>query len=129
MMSLPAPLSMLGVLLVALACAPAAPSPAAPKAIGTAPATAAAASAPVASAPAIAAAAATPAPVAVKYGIAATSLNFIAQQVAVDQGIYRQNGLDVELVQIGAGVMGAAQLAGEIDYSTSYPAGIRLAAQ
>src|SRR5215211_6468431 len=63
------------------------------------------------------------------YGYAATSLSFLPMKVAVEQGLYRQYGYDVEPVLVGAGVMAAAQIAGEIEYSTSYPASIRTAAQ
>jgi ABC-type nitrate/sulfonate/bicarbonate transport system substrate-binding protein len=65
------------------------------------------------------------APVAVKVGIAATSLNFLPAKVAVEQGLYREYGLDVELVLVGAGVAAAAQMAGELDYTTSYPSAVR----
>jgi ABC-type nitrate/sulfonate/bicarbonate transport system substrate-binding protein len=67
--------------------------------------------------------------VSMKYGYAATSLSFLPMKVAVEQGLYRQYGYDVEPVLVGAGVMAAAQIAGEIEYSTSYPASIRTAAQ
>jgi NitT/TauT family transport system substrate-binding protein len=73
--------------------------------------------------------AAVPAPVALKYAYSATSIVFIAQKVAQEQGIYRQHGLEMEQVLMGAGVMAAAQLAGEVEYTNSYPATIHSAAQ
>jgi ABC-type nitrate/sulfonate/bicarbonate transport system substrate-binding protein len=75
------------------------------------------------------AAASAPAPVRVRYAYPATSLVFLAQKVALEHGFYRQYGLEVEMVLVGAGVMAAAQLAGEVEYTTSYPATIRTAAQ
>jgi ABC-type nitrate/sulfonate/bicarbonate transport system substrate-binding protein len=72
---------------------------------------------------------ATPAPVAVRYAYSATSIVFLAQKVALEQGIYRQHGLDVEQILMGAGVMAAAQLSGEVEYTNSYPATIHSAAQ
>jgi NitT/TauT family transport system substrate-binding protein len=67
--------------------------------------------------------------VSLRYAYPATSIVFLAQKTALEQGIYRQHGLDIEPVLIGAGVMAAAQLAGEVEYSTSYPATIHTAAQ
>jgi NitT/TauT family transport system substrate-binding protein len=72
---------------------------------------------------------ASPALVTLRYAYPATSIVFLAQKVALEQGIYRQNGLDIEPVLVGAGVMAAAQLSGEVEYSTSYPATIHTAAQ
>ncbi len=109
------PLGLIALLLAA--CAPAAspgPTSSAPPAAGQGPALAATS---------------TPAPVTVRYAYPATSLVFLAQKVALEQGFYRQYGLEVEMVLVGAGVMAAAQLAGEVEYTTSYPATIRTAAQ
>ena len=75
------------------------------------------------------AASAAPVPVALKYAYSATSIVFIAQKVALEQGFYRQRGLEMEQVLMGAGVMAAAQLAGEVEYTNSYPATIHSAAQ
>ncbi|MBX5490025.1 MAG: ABC transporter substrate-binding protein [Chloroflexi bacterium] len=110
-------LGILGALIAVGACAPA-----------SRPATDSAAASPPASASPSPVAAASPtvaAPVAVKVGIAATSLNFLPAKVAVEHGFYRQYGLDVELVLVGAGVAAAAQMSGELDYSTSYPSAVR----
>jgi NitT/TauT family transport system substrate-binding protein len=74
-------------------------------------------------------AAPSPAPVALKYAYSATSIVFIAQKMALEQGFYRQLGLEMEQVLMGAGVMAAAQLAGEVEYTNSYPATIHSAAQ
>src|SRR5262245_55795838 len=83
-------------LLAVSACAPAASPPpsTSPPAAGGGPSAAAPTSA--------------PAPVSLRYGYAATSIVLLAQKVAVEQGIYRQHGLDVELLLRGAGVMAAA---------------------
>src|SRR5689334_15774862 len=62
---------------------------------------------------AVAPAAATLAPVALRYAYSATSIVFLAQKLAQEQGIYRQHGLDMEQILMGAGVMAAAQLSGE----------------
>src|SRR5207248_8880492 len=106
-------------------CASPSPQPAAPAASAPAPATTA--SGATAATP-VAAPTAAPAPVSVRYGIAATSLNFLPARMAVEQGFYRQYGLDVDVVQIAAGSQTAAQLSGELEYSTAYPPAIRLAA-
>jgi NitT/TauT family transport system substrate-binding protein len=108
-------LGLVTALLLAAACAPAS-RPAAERP---------AASAPAAPASPAVGASPPPAPVAVKVGIAATSLNFLPAKVAVEQGFYRQYGLDVELVLVGAGVAAAAQMSGELDYTTSYPSAVR----
>ncbi len=119
----------IALLLALLACAPAATSSPAP-----APTGGSAASGPAA-APASSAAAtsgaptAAPTPVALKFAYPATSMVYLPEKLAIEQGIYRQHGIDLELVLMGAGVMAAAQLAGEVDYSNSYPASIHLAAQ
>src|SRR5215216_2582516 len=88
-------------LVVAGACssAPAPPAPA-----GSNPAPAAPASAPGAAA----APTTPPTPASVRYGIAATSLNFLPARMAVEQGFYKQYGLDVDVVQIAAGSQSAA---------------------
>ncbi|HZR98609.1 MAG TPA: ABC transporter substrate-binding protein [Chloroflexota bacterium] len=75
------------------------------------------------------ASAAPPTPVSLRYAYSATSIVFLAQKLAQEQGIYREHGLDMEQVLMGAGVMAAAQLAGEVDYTNSYPATIHSAAQ
>lgn len=106
----------LAALLLAGACAPAG-RPATSDATG--------ALATTAQAPEAASTPTAAAPVAVKVGIAATSLNFLPAKVAVEQGFYRQYGLDVELVLVGAGVAAAAQMSGELDYTTSYPSAVR----
>jgi len=124
-------------LLAVLACAPAASAPPAPAAAGGAaasqPAAAdrAAASQPAASAGAttVAAPSATPALESLRFAYPATSMVYLPEKLAIEQGIYRQHGIDLEMVLMGAGVMAAAQLAGEVDYSNSYPASIHLAAQ
>jgi ABC-type nitrate/sulfonate/bicarbonate transport system substrate-binding protein len=107
-------------LLVLLSCAPVAPAP--PSA--SAPAATAAGGTPAAAMPPSA-----PPLVSLRYGYAATSIVLLAQKIAVEQGIYRQHGLDVGLLLMGAGVMAAAQLAGEVEYTNSYPATIHSAAQ
>src|SRR4051794_37949693 len=124
----------LALLFAALACqARGAPPPQPPNSGGSPGATAGAAPAGgggVASgesAPATAAVA--PAPVALRYAYSATSIVFLAQKLAQEQGIYRQHGLDMEQILMGAGVMAAAQLSGEVDYTNSYPATIHSAAQ
>ncbi len=76
-----------------------------------------------------AAATAAPAPVSLKYGYTAVSIVFLPPKVALDHGFYRQQGLDIEQIVMGAGVMAAAQLSGEVDYTNSYPATIHTAAQ
>jgi NitT/TauT family transport system substrate-binding protein len=103
-------------------CGSPSPPPAAPAASGPPPAATASGAAPAA------APTAPPAPVSVRYGIAATSLNFLPARMAVEQGFYKQYGLDVDVVQIAAGSQTAAQLSGELEYSTAYPPAIRLAA-
>lgn len=111
-------------LLLLAACGPAsapAAAPPAPPAPQPPSQPAAAAPAPAPTAP--------PEPVHIRYGHAATSLSFLTMKVALEQGFYRQYGLEVEPVLLGAGVMAAAQIAGEADYTTSYPATIRTAAQ
>jgi ABC-type nitrate/sulfonate/bicarbonate transport system substrate-binding protein len=110
--------------LLALACTPTPPP--APASAGAAPGMVAAAAAPPEAGPAVSPA---PTPVPIRYGISATSLTFIAARTAVEQGLFRRYGLDVELIQVAAGAMAAAQLAGELDYVTAYPGGIRAAAQ
>ena len=70
-----------------------------------------------------------PTPVSLRYGYSAASIVLLAQKIAVEQGIYRQHGLDVELLLMGAGIMAAAQLAGKVDYTNSYPATIHSAAR
>jgi ABC-type nitrate/sulfonate/bicarbonate transport system substrate-binding protein len=122
-------------LLVAGGCGPtsAQPQPAAkssPPGQPTSAATGPSVAQPAASAPAAAPAPAPPAePVALKYAYAATSLSYLPMKIAVEQGLYRQYGLEVEPILVGAGVMAAAQISGEVEYSTSYPATIRTAAQ
>ncbi|HLH27124.1 MAG TPA: ABC transporter substrate-binding protein [Chloroflexota bacterium] len=121
-------LGILALLFAALACQP----PASPTAKPAASATSAAATSPSGTgSPATAAQAPTaaPEPVALRYAYSATSIVFLAQKIAQDQGIYRQHGLDMEQVLMGAGVMAAAQLSGEVDYTNSYPATIHSAAQ
>jgi ABC-type nitrate/sulfonate/bicarbonate transport system substrate-binding protein len=110
----------LAALIATGACSSAAPAPT-PTTASQAPA--ASAAPPVAAAPT-----ATPAPVSVRYGIAATSLNFIPARMAVEQGFYKQYGIDVEILQIAAGAQSAAQVAGELEYTTAYPPAIRIAA-
>ena len=78
-------------------CASPSPQPAAPAASAPPPAATASGAAPAA------APTAPPAPVSVRYGIAATSLNFLPARMAVEQGFYKQYGLDVDVVQIAAG--------------------------
>lgn len=124
-------------LLLVAACGPATaqPQPAAKSGAPAQPPTssggAASAGAPAGAAPAAGptASAAPQQIVPLKYGYAATSLSFLPMKVAVEQGLYRRYGYEVEPVLVGAGVMAAAQIAGEIEYSTSYPASIRTAAQ
>lgn len=81
------------------------------------------------SAPAVGAPTATPAPVALRYAYSASSVVFLPQKIALEQGFYRQYGLEMEQLIMGAGVLAAAQLSGEVEYSNSYPASIRAAAQ
>jgi ABC-type nitrate/sulfonate/bicarbonate transport system substrate-binding protein len=109
-------------------------SPAAPQAASApAAATAAPSSASTPAAPSAASApAALPTPaqaVPIKYGIQATSLNFLPAKIAIEQGFYRQYGFDVDLLLVGAGVAAAGQISGELDYSTSYPSAVRSIAQ
>ncbi len=106
-------------LVAAAACSSASPTPA-PTAAPSQPA----AAAPTAAAPPTT----TPTPASVRYGIAATSLNFLPARMAVEQGFYKQYGLDVEILQIAAGAQSAAQVAGELEYTTAYPPAIRIAA-
>ncbi len=115
----------LAALIATSACSSAAPAPT-PTTASKAPAPSAAPT--VAGAPVAAAPTATPAPVSVRYGIAATSLNFIPARMAVEQGYYKQYGIDVEILQIAAGAQSAAQVAGELEYTTAYPPAIRIAA-
>src|SRR5437868_8018774 len=121
---------LLALLLAVSACAPAAPPPSSAGAPAPVPP---GAGAPAATAAGDTTAVATPnsapAPVSLRYGYSATSIVLLAQKIAVEQGIYRQHGLDVELLLMGAGVMAAAQLAGEVEYTNSYPATIHSAAQ
>jgi ABC-type nitrate/sulfonate/bicarbonate transport system substrate-binding protein len=107
--------------LAIVACAPAAsPPPAAPA--KPAPGALGATAAP-------AAPTAAPAPVSLRYAYSATSIVFLPQKIAREQGIYLKYGLDVEQLLMGAGVMAAAQLSGEVEYTNSYPATIHTAAQ
>ena len=84
--------------------------------------------APAAGAPGAAPGAA-PAPVSLRYGYTAVSVVTLPLKTALEQGFYRQYGLEIEHVLMGAGVMAAAQLSGEVDYTNSYPATIHTAAQ
>jgi NitT/TauT family transport system substrate-binding protein len=107
----------------AAACSSATTPPPAP------PATANAVAAPAASAPTAGTEATTPPETAsVRYGIAATSLNFLPARMAVEQGFYKQYGLEVEILQIAPSAQAAAQVAGELEYTTVYPPAIRIAA-
>jgi ABC-type nitrate/sulfonate/bicarbonate transport system substrate-binding protein len=120
-------------LVLAGACASPSPQPGAagPSGGAAAGAGASAPAAPAASAPGSAAGGGpttAPAPVTVRYGIAATSLNFLPARMAVEQGFYRKYGLEVEILQLPAGSMAAAQISGEVEYTTAYPNAIRLAA-
>ncbi|HEY7557331.1 MAG TPA: ABC transporter substrate-binding protein [Candidatus Binatia bacterium] len=54
----------------------------------------------------------------VKIGYPAFSLTFLTFFVAKDAGIYKNHGLDVDLVQLAGAVQTSALVAGEIDYLT-----------
>jgi ABC-type nitrate/sulfonate/bicarbonate transport system substrate-binding protein len=116
-------------LLLALGAAACGPSPPAPPASGPPVAPAGASARAAAGAPGAPQPSPAPTPVALRYGYSATSIVLLPLKVAVDHGFYREQGLEVEQVLIGAGVMAAAQLAGEVDYTNSYPATIHSAAQ
>ena len=83
----------------------------------------------VSPAPAVPVVASPPALVPLRYGYAATSLVFITMKVAVEQGFYRQYGLAMEPVLTAPNVTAPAQLAGELEYTASYPGSIRSASQ
>jgi ABC-type nitrate/sulfonate/bicarbonate transport system substrate-binding protein len=54
----------------------------------------------------------------IRMGYPAFSLTFLTFFVAKDAGIYKNHGLDVDMVQLAGAVQTSALVAGEIDYLT-----------
>jgi ABC-type nitrate/sulfonate/bicarbonate transport system substrate-binding protein len=54
--------------------------------------------------------------------------NLIALRLAITQGLFREEGLDAQLVQVGSSTFAPAMLSGEIDYASLFGATVRLAA-
>src|SRR5262249_9590477 len=61
----------------------------------------------------------------VRIGVPGPSLSYLPGMVAVELGLYRDEGLDVEFVHVGGGDLAvAALLSGEMDYTTIVSAGM-----
>jgi NitT/TauT family transport system substrate-binding protein len=54
----------------------------------------------------------------IRIAIPAPSLSFLPIQVALRQGFYARRGLDVEMIQMAAGLAVPALLSGSVDYTT-----------
>jgi ABC-type nitrate/sulfonate/bicarbonate transport system substrate-binding protein len=54
----------------------------------------------------------------IRIAIPAPSLSFLPIQVAMRQGFYAQRGMDVEMIQMAAGLAVPALLSGSVDYTT-----------
>jgi NitT/TauT family transport system substrate-binding protein len=66
---------------------------------------------------------------AVRIGYASRSVSFLAMLLAHDQGYYREQGLDAEVIQIRPNVGMTALLSGEVDYTETLGSNVRAAAQ
>jgi ABC-type nitrate/sulfonate/bicarbonate transport system substrate-binding protein len=60
----------------------------------------------------------------VRMAYSAFSISFLNVFIARDAGLFKQHGLDVELIQMAGPLPVAALAAGEIDYLTGYTTGI-----
>ena len=54
----------------------------------------------------------------IRIAVPAPSLSFLPIQVAMRQGFYARRGLDVEMIQMAAGLAVPALLSGSVDYTT-----------
>src|SRR5687767_13809791 len=54
----------------------------------------------------------------IRIAIPAPSLSFLPIEVAMRQGFYARRGLDVEMIQMAAGLAVPALLSGSVDYTT-----------
>jgi len=54
----------------------------------------------------------------IRIAVPAPSLSFLPIQVAMRQGFYARRGLDVEMIQMAAGLAVPALLSGSVDYAT-----------
>jgi NitT/TauT family transport system substrate-binding protein len=66
---------------------------------------------------------------AIRIGYASRSVSFLAMLLAHDQGYYREQGLDAEVIQIRPNVGMTALLSGEVDYTETLGSNVRAAAQ
>jgi ABC-type nitrate/sulfonate/bicarbonate transport system substrate-binding protein len=65
----------------------------------------------------------------IRIGYASRSVSFLAMLLAHDQGYYREQGLDAEVIQIRPNVGMTALLSGEVDYTETLGSNVRAAAQ
>ncbi|HEY7060028.1 MAG TPA: ABC transporter substrate-binding protein [Chloroflexota bacterium] len=58
----------------------------------------------------------------------AANTNLIPLRLAITQGLFREEGLGAQLVQVGSSTFAPAMMSGEIDYASLFGATVRLAA-